>query len=332
MNKIKALIFALLIIPLLPAFWAVKAAWGADDADYIVKIGYGGEVCPAPLYIAMEKGFLAAEGVRFSPHKYAHGAQFEALAARQVDVLTSVMENCVRPLANGLPAKITSGTHTGCMRIVTAKDRDINSLADLKGKRIGMASISAGTYMFTVRALYDAGVKAGGKDSEVEFVMIPGPELPLALERGAVDAATLVDPAAFIAVEEYGFITLVDQAATKPYADLICCVILVSDYLIAEHPELAAKVTRAIQRASLWVQENQDETAQIIVAQNYVPGTAEIIARILKNYDYSVIEAAKAREAFAVSVNQLKEIGVLGQELEAERFINNTFVFLPGVK
>jgi NitT/TauT family transport system substrate-binding protein len=280
----------------------------------------------------MEKGFLAAEGVKFDFLKYVHGTQYETIASGKVDVLGTPLEHAIKPLANGLPAKITTGTHTGCMRVLTSKSSGVNSLAELKGKSIGLPSLGSGVYLFTARVLADAGIKVGDKDSEVEFKVIPNAELPLALEKGVVDAIALVDPVGVLAIENYGLITLVDQATTQPYADLICCIAMISDKLLDEHPELAAKVTRAIQKASIWVHQNPDETAALVTARGYVAGTAELIARVLKTYDYSVVSVHDAQKSFAVSVIQLQQIGLLDNTVDANALIQNSFVFLDGVK
>ena len=44
----------------------------------------------------------------------------------------------LQPLENGLPIKFTTGLHTGCTKLLVPSSSNIKSIADLKGKKIGV--------------------------------------------------------------------------------------------------------------------------------------------------------------------------------------------------
>jgi NitT/TauT family transport system substrate-binding protein len=225
--------------------------------------------------------------------------------------------------------------HTGCERILTTKEGGITKLTDLRGKRIGVPGLTTGAFMFAQRALARAGVRTGDKDAEVEFVVFPNAELPLALQRGAVDAIGIFDPVGARAAKEFDLVTILDQATAEPYSKLVCCVSIMSDDFIAQHPELAAKVTIAFQKAADWIEAgHHEEAAKIQVENNFVPGDPAFNATVLKTYSYAPAysSAANAAQSFAVSVKELQALNIVDKNINPEQFQKNSLVFLPGVR
>ncbi|MDR1038516.1 MAG: ABC transporter substrate-binding protein [Deltaproteobacteria bacterium] len=313
---------------------AAAAAATAQDAaaPRVVKIkaGYTGGLCEGPIHIAHEKGFFREEGLDVELIKLEPGANFEAIAAGQIDGSFGLLATLIQPLSNGLPIKITSGLHTGCDKVLVKPDSGIKTAADLKGKRIGVPSLNSSPIMFARRALAAAGVKVGDKDSEVEFLVFTNAELPLALQRGAIDAISANDPVASLAAKNDSLTVLLDSARDKPFSDQYCCASFVSDRLASSDPEAAASYTRAMQKAAAWIQKNPDETARIQVEKKYVAGEPEFNASVLKSFRY-IPSVSGARDAFAVTAGELKAIGVLGDRVDVDALKSSAFTDLPGV-
>jgi NitT/TauT family transport system substrate-binding protein len=296
-----------------------------------LKVGYGGSLCEGPLHIAIEKGFFAQEGLEVEAIKLAPGTNFEAITAGKIDASFGLLATLIQPLSNGLPIKITTGLHTGCDKILVPADSGIKTLTDLKGKRIGVPSLASSPIMFARRALAAAGIGVSDKNLEVEFIVVSNAELALALEKGAIDAIAANDPVASRAAREYNLTVLLDSALDAPYKDQYCCAAYVSDSLFAADPEAAAKFTRAMQKASAWIQHNQDETAKIQVEKNYVPGDPAFNASVLKTFNY-IPSVKGAYEAFAITARELQQIGVLGEGVDIARLRETSFALLPGVE
>ncbi|MDR1308910.1 MAG: ABC transporter substrate-binding protein, partial [Deltaproteobacteria bacterium] len=136
-----------------------------------IKAGYSGSLCEGPIHIAHEKGFFGEEGLDVELVKLAPGTNFEAIAAGQIDASFGLLATLIQPLSNGLPIKITTGLHTGCDKLLVKPGSGIEGPADLKGRRVGVPSLTSSPIMFARRGLAAAGVKVGDKDSEVEFVV-----------------------------------------------------------------------------------------------------------------------------------------------------------------
>ncbi|MBP2660821.1 MAG: transporter, substrate-binding protein, aliphatic sulfonates family [Firmicutes bacterium] len=324
-KKIAIILVAVLSIVLTLAGCGEKPATVKSDDDYVLKIGYSGSLCEAPLHMAIEKGFFEAEGLKVDVTKLAPGTAFEAVTAGKTEAGFGLLASLVQPLSNGLPIKITSGLHTGCDKVLAPKNSGINSLADLRGKRIGVPSMNSSPIIFAKRALADAGVGVSEKNMEVEFIVFSATDLPLALKNGAVDALAMNDPTASITQKEYDLKSIVDSAVDAPYKDQYCCSAYVRDNIASEHPEVAAKYTRAMQKASAWIQKNPDETAKIQVDKKWVAGDAAFNASVLKTYNF-IPSVSGAYDAFGITAKQLQEVGMLDKNVDADALQKKSFI------
>ncbi|MDR1084075.1 MAG: ABC transporter substrate-binding protein [Deltaproteobacteria bacterium] len=295
-----------------------------------IKVGINGNLCEGPTHIAKEQGFFEAEGLDADLIRLAPGTNFEAITAGSIDVSFGLLATLIQPLSNGLPIKITTGLHTGCDKILVKPDSGIKTIGDLKGKKIGVPSLTSSPIMFARRGLAKAGVKVGDKDSEVEFVVFTNAELPLALQKGAIDAISANDPVASLAARENNLVILLDSAKDAPFSEQYCCAAYVSAKLAAADPETAAKYTRAMQKAAAWIQNNPEETAKIQVDKKYVAGDPTFNASVLKTFKY-IPSVSGAFEAFGITARELKEIGILGPRVEVDTLQNTAFATLPGV-
>lgn len=300
------------------------------DADFVLRIGWGGSLCEAPLHMAVEKGFFEEEGLKVELSKLAPGTTFDAVTADQIDAGFSLLASLVQPLSNGLPIKITSGLHTGCDKVLVKKDSGIGSPADFVGKKIGVPSYTSSPYIYAKRVLADNGIDVTAQNSQVEFLLYATADLPLALENGAVDAIAMNDPTATIAANENDLDVIFDSAKDEPYKDQYCCSAFVRENIASDHPGVAEKYTRAMQKASAWVQENKDEVARIQVENKWVAGDAEVNAEVLKTFNY-IPSYSGAYEIFGIIAPQLQEVGMLDSDVDVEALRENSFQLLAGL-
>jgi len=243
-----------------------------NQEKFVLNVGYGGSLCEAPLHIAYEKGYFQEEGLEIELIKLASGTAFDSLTAGRIDACFALLAAIIPPLSNGLPAKITSGLHTGCDVTLVKADSGITKPEHLRGKKVGIPSMTASPAVYTKRVLADLGIDIRAESSEVEFIIYNSSDLPLVLANGSVDAIALNEPASSIAAKEYGYVALLDSAIDEPYKDQYCCVAFVSDRLVEKHNDVAEKFTRAMQRASAYIQGHQEEVTRIQVEKKLCSG------------------------------------------------------------
>ncbi|GHV91940.1 ABC transporter substrate-binding protein [Spirochaetia bacterium] len=309
-----------------------KQAANVAEEDYVVKIGVGitAGLCAAPFFIAREKGYYEAEGLKYEEIKIDTGQGPQLLTTGQIDAMYNLLATLVQPIANGLDIKIPLGIHTGCIKVLAAPGSSIKTVADLKGKRIGTSGMAASGTVITQRYLAELGIGVAADNLEVEWLIYPSTELPLALERGQVDAIAVGDPTAQIIENEGKGVAILNSATDDYLKDEYCCVVAASNSFIARYPKTAAKFVRAIQSAAAWVQENPDETARLMDEKKFVAGDPKVNAQILKTYSYRA-SVSEAEVAIARNARDLQRIKLVSDDINVDALVKNTFVALPGV-
>ena len=302
----------------------------STDAPFHLRIAYSPSLCQAPLHIAVEKGFFADEGIDPENIQIDAAHVQEAVGADQVDAGFGLIGKFLQPVENGLPIKFTAGIHTGCLKILVPADSGIETPEDLTGKRIGVSGLAGAETILTKRVLAAAGIRFDAENPDVEFLVFSKNDLGQALQNGAIDVIAIGDPTAAQFAEEYGLRVLVDSALTPPYSDEYCCGAFVSTKLAQEHPDIAAAFTRAVLRASVYVDAFPRETAQIQLDQNYVTGDTDFNAALLSSYNY-IPSVQGGYNAIYLSAEQLSGIGILKENTDAQVFTDNLYLFFDDV-
>lgn len=328
-TKLSALLMSALLL-LTGCGENTKSAVGENDDDFVLKIAYNNSLCEAPIQMGVEKGFFEAEGLKFEMVKADAAHMAEAIGSGQVDAGFGLLGKYLQPIDNGLDIKVTAGIHTGCTKLLVPQNSDIKSVADLKGKKVGTGGLGAAGTIITRRSFYHAGLNASLDNSDVEFVVYSESDLAQALQKGAIDAIVLGDPKASIAERDYNLKTIIDTAKDDEYKNEYCCISFVTGDVAKNHPEVAEKFTRAIMKASQWVENNKEETAKIQVEKNWVAGNAQFNAQVLSTYNYKpALEGGY--EALKTTVPDLQAIGLISPDRNSSEFIENAVLNFDGL-
>ena len=309
---------------------------GSEKQDeYVFKIGTAnGSVCMAPLHIAEDNGYLKEEfdaiGIKYELVEIDVQQTADLVASGQIDAGVG-LAGCLLPqIDNGLEITFTAGLHTGCTKYYVKADSDIKSLEDLKGKKIGVPGVSDSSVIALKRKLEDLGIKSGNNDMEFELAAYNMTDLPLALENGAVDVVAMHDPVATSAEKEYGFRKILDLTEDEKFKNEYCCTAYVSANVSKEHADAAAAYTRALLKASAYVEANPEKTAELQIKNNHCSGDAAENAKLLASYNYQPSVSAM-RDTFKNAVNDLKEIGDLKTARDVDEFTDEHVASFDGV-
>jgi NitT/TauT family transport system substrate-binding protein len=305
-----------------------KDAAAVED-DYVFKIGFT-FLCHSPLYAAVEKGFYDEEGLKYEIVQVGDGEAMNLLANGSVDGLITLMIGLIQPLANGLPVQIPLAMHTGCIKALVRGDSSLMTADDLRGMKIGGGSPSAPAVLFAKRYLAGKGFKVDGENADVEFIYQSAAELPVLLERGAVDAIILTDPAAQVAQDARGFRAIIDSGTDDDYKDEFCCVVPVRTETVNQHPEATAKFLRALQKAAKFVQENPDETAHLLADAKHVAGDPLVNAQVLKTFSYRA-SVSQVLPALERNAKDMQALGILRPDVDIDKLVKDVYIAVPGV-
>jgi sulfonate transport system substrate-binding protein len=161
--------------------------------------------------------------------------------------------------------------------ILVPKDSPIQSVADLKGKRVALNKGSNVHYLL-VRALESAGLSYG----DIEPAFLPPADARAAFEQGAVDAWAIWDPFAAAAEAQSSARRLVDGTGLVDNH-----IFYIAARTFAEnHPDVLARVLEGIGDNGAWITRNAAEAAAIVGPQiGLDPAIAETSVR---RYVYGV--------------------------------------------
>jgi NitT/TauT family transport system substrate-binding protein len=299
----------------------------APNSAKKIKVGYSGSACEAFIYAAYEKGFFQAEGLDVELVKVDFETLKEALATGKIQASDGMPMKWMKPFEQGVDATFTAGIHTGCFQLLVPKNSDIKSPANLKGKTIGVTGMGDAPMIFSMRVLFHEGLDP---QKDVQWRSYPPTELDGALARGEVDAIALNDPLAQMIVESGKAVKLVNTASDAPFKDEYCCMVTIAGSFIKEDPAGAAAVTRALMKGAKWVSENPDEAAKLAVDKKYVPGSPELISRLLKSYNY-IPSVEGGRQALKLAIKEMKAVGVLDPNTNEAELEQKAFTTLDGV-
>ncbi|AGC68958.1 putative nitrate/sulfonate/bicarbonate ABC transporter periplasmic binding protein [Thermoclostridium stercorarium subsp. stercorarium DSM 8532] len=306
-------------------------ASGAETTDTTEKFKYGkidipgksGSLCAAPIYIAYEKGFFAEEGFDVN------------LISADTETRKIGLNNGTIPIVNGdfqffpsiendVKVKVVDGLHYGCIKLLVKKDSPIQSVEDIRGKKISVDEIGGTPHQVAAVWLEKNGISAKPEDGEVTFLPFEDGNLAVeALNKGEVDVAALWDPFGSVLEKTGNYRVLLDISKDEPFADKYCCFLYASEKWINEEPEKLAALLRAYHKAQNWIAENPEETVDIIIDKKYSQiEDRELAIELIRSYKYPTYEEraqhpTRVRDNVLYFAEQLYGIGYLTTDPES---------------
>ena len=285
------------------------------------------------MFVAQEQGFYAEEGLKVELVKTDWDGLREGLGIGRFDANHTLIMYLLKPIEQGVDLKITGGIHTGCLRLQAERlNRAVKSVADLKGKKIGVPThIGSPPYLFASRVLSAAGIDPSLEKGEVQWLAFPPDVLGKAADDGRVDAVATSDPIGTILLGKELVRTIADQAVDPPYCDEYCCAVVVSGRLAARDPAAAAKVTRALLKGARWVNENPSAAARLSVEKGYLASSADINAQAIAKLKYlpAVSECRKSVDQAAAGDEE--RAGLLKPSTDPVALARRAWLDLDGV-
>jgi NitT/TauT family transport system substrate-binding protein len=297
------------------------------NARLKLKVAYIGLTCEPPIFVAYEKGFFAEEGLDVELVKTDWDGLQAGLGLGRFHANHTLLMYILTPLESGLDVKITGGIHTGCLRIQAGIKTDIKTVADLKGRKIGISGMGSPPHLYASRVLAVAGMDP---KKDVEWVTFPPDAMGLALDQGSIDAVASAEPIGTILAIKEKVRTVSDQAVDDDYKNEFCCAAVVNGKFASENPEGAAKVTRALLKGAKWVSVNPTAAAKLAVEKKYLAASPEINAQAISKLNY--LPGVKKCELDVARVaTDMKRAGFLKPTTSAKALAAKAWLDLPGV-
>lgn len=292
-----------------------------------VKVGVIGITCEAPIYSALENGFFKEEGLEVELVKCEWAKYKDALALGSYDLTHHLIMMFLKPIEQGLDVKIGAGVHTGCLRVQGPIGKGPQTIADLRGKRIGVPGMGTPPFIFANRVLGDNGIDP---KTEIEWKAYPAGELGLALSKGEVDAIADSEPIGTLLLAENKVRNISDQAKDMPYSEEYCCAVILNGKFLKQNPAVAAAATRAILKGAKWVEANPRAAAHLSVEKKYLASNPELNTTAIGNLRY-IPSIVGGEKAVTTAATAMKASGMLNPTTDIPELAKKAYVHLEGV-
>ncbi len=245
----------------------------AQKADSLetVRIGAATQPVAGLVYIADEKGFFKQRGVNAIVKTYETGSlALDALLAGAVDIATATEFVLARQsLDHNSLRTFGQIANTKNMELIVRKDRGIEKVSDLKGKRIGLPRGSISEFSLGVYLKHN-----NIPLSSVEIVDLAPSAIEEAFHSGSVDAVVIWEPHVTRIKER-----LESSAMSWPVQgrDDYYFLLVTTEAFLRRSPATAEKMLRALIDAEGFADKHPEEAPRIIESRiNYPPGDVQL--------------------------------------------------------
>ncbi len=268
----------------------------------------------APIIYAARCGHYAAHGLEVAIEVAASGpAAAQLVAAGEGDMGITAWHPLSAAWANGAPFRVViDGAVLAAAqgKVMVSADSDIETLADLAGKTVGVGAMGSVFHVALLAGFQDAGIDA----STVEIVAVPVTEQIAAVQSGSIDAMLSLEP----------FTTIGQMQGLKVIADNMFGGRVeqgTSGGLMAMAP-WAAQNEETIRRArAAWAQVVElmraDEAGFRAFLPTYTALTPELAAVIALSPYRTTTEVANIQPA----VDLTAEVGLIAETFDVGPFV-----------
>lgn len=311
---------------------AAPASWAAEK----VTVGVGGVALMVylPTALAKAKGYFAEEGldVEILDIKGGGSQAASALIGGSVDFSANAIDHAIKAKVQKKDLiAVHSHVRLPVMGVVVANKYkgEIKSLADLKGRPLGVTSPGSQTHMVLGYLLAKSGVKA----DDVKIIGAGGSTMPLAIEKDSVHAGMMVDPFFTAFLKQGKGYALVDMFTTKGTVDAMGgevqgTTLLTRPDVIAKRPATVQKMVNALVRANKFIVGSSGEELAKALPKD-LSGDLKLYAESFEHAREAFPpDSLVSREGVARVIETMRvfEAVPAGMKIEPESLFDNRYV------
>jgi NitT/TauT family transport system substrate-binding protein len=229
----------------------------ASDAGEPINLGV--KVWPPDFfsYLAQDKGFFEKNNVKVKLTLVQDYQQIlKNYTDGDFDGMIPVYSDLIYRNIMGMDSRVVYAIDFSNTGDVIIGAGNITSLADEKGKKIGVEGINSFSHLFVLEALKKVGLDEG----DVEIVNVPAENVTQELDKGTIDAAHIYQP-------------YTSEALTKGYRILFAAgeipgaitdVLVFRSNVIQERPQEIQAIIKSIIEAQNYYKNNKEESLKIM--------------------------------------------------------------------
>jgi len=257
-----------------------SGAWAEALEKQKVSIAVGGKnlFYYLPLTIAEQLGYFKDEGLQVEISDFAGGAKaLQALVGGSADVVSGAYEHTINMQAKNqvITAFVLQGRAPQIVFGVSNKTMpNYKSIADLKGKKIGVTAPGSSTNIVANYVL----AKGGLKPTDVSFIGVGTAAGAIsALRSGQIDAISNLDPVITMLQQKNEIKVIADTRTLKDTKDLFggpmpAATLYTTEAFLQKNPHTTQALTNAMVRALKWLQKAGPSDIVKVVPESYQLG------------------------------------------------------------
>ena len=294
-----------------------------------------------PLTIAEQLGYFKDEGLQVEIPDFAGGAKaLQALVGGSADVVSGAYEHTINMQAKNqfIESFVLQGRAPQIVLAVSTKTMpDYKSLADLKGKKIGVTAPGSSTSMMASYVL----AKAGIKPSEVSFIGVGAASGAItAVKSGQVDAIANLDPVITMLQRDKLIKVVADTRTLKDTqavygGPMPAAVLYTHGKFVQENPNTTQALANAMVHALRWLTKAGPSDIVKTVPESYLLGDRALYLAAWENVREAISPDGIMPEAGpATALRMLKtfEPSLADKSIDLAKTYTNAFARKADVK
>ncbi|HEU5322405.1 MAG TPA: ABC transporter substrate-binding protein [Methylomirabilota bacterium] len=233
-----------------------------------LRLGVHTQTLGAPDAIAIRQGYFKQEGLEVEWRRFALGKDGrDAMIAGAIDVNATATTPFLVGLDKGVPftAIAVNSLFCGTNHVVVLKSSDINSVAQLRGKKVALPKGTITEHIFLSRIAPSHGLKKG--DYDVANIPDAKDRIPSLVAR-AIDAAAVTDPVV-AAAEHEGIVRSIDNYCKY---DPLPFIATATTKIVKENPAAVVAYLRGWLRAVKFLVEEPEKAAAVYAEEQKAMG------------------------------------------------------------
>ena len=333
------IIGAVIAVLIMSACGANSNSTGTGKTHLLLMVGGMNKQIYLPNMLTKQLGYFDQEGLDVTLIDEASGQSAEdLLVAGQVDAGSGAYNHTIELQAAGQPVEcvVQLDIAPGEAEMISTKEAGkIHSIADLKGKNLGVTELGSGTQTLTQALLHRAGIAS----NQVNFVSVGADDTFIsALQQGRIDAGMTTEPTISRIVSSGAGQVLVDlRTPQKTEAALggpfpFICVFMLNDY-VSVHHTVVQKLVNAYVKTLKWIQTHTPEEIAAKMPTDYYGGNEALYVTALRNQltMFSPDGKMPANGPGAVlGIEQQTDPAVWGKSIDLTLTYTNDFVDAAG--
>ena len=198
-------------------------------------------LCHAPQFIAEE--LLRAEG--FTEIQYikapSNAEINEAVASGKVDFNMHFAPQWASVIDSGGAVAVLSGVHVGCFELFGKEG--IHSIADLKGRTVGIAALGSSDHLFVSVMAGHIGLDPA---NDIHWVTSQSPTPAELFADGKIDACLALPPVPQELRARHVGHVVVNSSLDRPWSQYFCCMLAGNRDFVHKYPIATKRVLRAV--------------------------------------------------------------------------------------